>query len=171
MKLFSGVANIGFGLLVGAFAWLSLYTYLVGNKEKVDRYEALFTQGISVVATLDSTYEETHFKIKGIEVNLYKMGYKFMVDSVNYRGSSYFDHPDSIPAQYVEIMYLKSDPTINEANVEKELILAREQIESDDSLNLGIGSVVLSILLLFIGIRKVKRGLSPVREYAPVKDL
>lgn len=158
MKVVSGIINIAIGLFIGLFAQTGLNQYFYANEEDVLKYESLQNEGIIAVATLDSTYNETTITIKGIESKIYDIDYEFEVDENYHKGRYFFDHPDSIYSKTVSIRYLKSDPSINAANVERQLKEARKELESDSDLWFGLAAAAISTLLLILGIRKIIAG-------------
>lgn len=159
MKIVSGVINVVIGLFIALFAHTGLDQYFVGNKEDVAKYESLLNEGEVATAILDSTYSETTIKIKGIKAKVYEINYAFDVNDKEFKGRYFFDHPDSIASDMVNIRYLKHDPSVNAANVEKELKKKKAELNSDSDLWFGLGAAVISLLLLIVGIRKIIKGI------------
>ncbi len=154
-KLF-GIINIGTGLFVGLLAYTGISNYLGGNEEDVSKYEQLVKEGITTVGILDSSYKEANIKVIGVRAKYYIIKYEFDVEGVSYNGEYFFDHLDSLKFKTVKVNYLASNPFINEANVEKQLKDAKQNLESEIDLWLGIGAAIISGFLLILGIRKIK---------------
>ena len=167
MRIAKGIIYIILGIIGALIANSSLTQHFVGNKEKVLKYTSLANEGVSIYATLDSVFNETNMKIKGVEATVYDINYHFEVDGDQYEGRYFFDHPDSLFSPNIEVRYLEFDPEINAADVERELIKARENLESDSDLWFGLSALAASILLFVIGIKNVKRGVGWARGENP----
>jgi len=157
-KLGSAVIRIGTGIVVIFFAFIGFNKYFFENQEQLEKYQKLSSHGVPIQATSDGTYKETKFKIKGAEVELYSINYTFSVDGLTYKGKAYIDHPDSVRTE-IAVKYLAEEPEVNAANVKRELIKAREDMESSADLWLALGAFIVSILIIIFGIRKFRKAL------------
>lgn len=158
------ISSIGFGFL--AFVMLNSHFNL---NDKFDKYQNLHENGVTTYASLSDDYFKTDLKIKMIHVKSYMFDYKFEVDNKEYGGKYSVKTLDSLKTKLVKVKYLKSDPSINSTDVEKEYEDAKKDIKSKNNLKYGIVLLLLFFVVLITGIRKIKKGIKEERQDTNIK--
>ena len=113
-----------------------------GNTTKGEReiLEQLIAKGQETTGVLKSEFEEKVTSIASIDMTTYNMTYSFKVGDQDYEGTKSFKElPD---ASEVDVKYLPSDPTVNAANPEAELVSLNEQKGDLTTLLIGLGLIL-----------------------------
>jgi hypothetical protein len=160
MRIISGISNIITGVIIACLGFVGLEQYFIGNQNNLIKYEALYLKGESTMALLDtSSYDRINFKIKGIKVDFYETSYKFNVKESVFFGKYKFDNTDSLISDSILVQYLPNNPTVNCADIKKELKKAKKDINSNFDLWGGLVAILIAMLLILWGIRKFKQPL------------
>ena len=157
MKYISGIINIVVGLFIFSVGYSFLSDYFGGTEEKIEVFESLLEEGEETIGILDSMY--TEIKVKS--TTTYSSKYFFNVGGKDYSGSFNFDSPDELKST-IKVLYMPSDPTINDVNVEKQLAKTKKEENSSTNLILGFGALLVSLYFLYF--RGIRRFMKPKVE-------
>ncbi|GAA3524169.1 hypothetical protein GCM10022393_43480 [Aquimarina addita] len=149
-----GMIRIFISLIVGFFAFKGLYEIVFEDKDKMLKFEKLFNEGKKTTAYLNSEYKTVTYNNRDLNIN--NIDYTYSVEGTEYSGTYFFDQVNTSESNTLTVYYLPEEPAFNAINVQKKLNNAKKNYEEKTGLWLSIGTLVVSILLLFSGIRKLK---------------
>lgn len=150
MSKIGGVINIVVGIIIVFVGGALLKDHFVGAGQKIEKLEVLLSDGVETVGLVDSVYKEVKIK----SVRIYTGRYTINVDDKKYTNDFYFDSPSTLEP-FVKVLYMPNDPSISEANVEKELAKLKER--EDSSINMWGGIIAIIIGLFYLYFRGVRR--------------
>ncbi|MFY0675135.1 MAG: hypothetical protein JXQ87_17200 [Bacteroidia bacterium] len=154
MKFIGGISNIGLGLLIGLFAFMSFEQFFTLNR-KLEKYSLLVQNGIVINAKHNNLIQDINTKVKGLEIDISWVEYSFEVNGEVYDGKHFLEPGQNDLKDSIEVRYLVENPNINASDAFETF----NELEADKGSNidlwLGVGSGTLSAVLLLFGLRSV----------------
>ena len=152
--MFKGIIRIFISLIIGFFAFKGLYEIVFEDKNKMLKFEKLMNEGRTTTAYLNSEYKTVTYNNRDLNIN--NIDYTYSVDGKEYSGTYFFDIKNIPESDTLTVHYLDEQPSFNAINVQEKLDNAKKNYEEKTGFWLSIGTLVISLLLLFSGIRKLK---------------
>ena len=149
-----GIIRIVTSIIIGFFAINGLYEIVFEDKNKVAKFEKLRNEGKSTTAYLNSEYKTVAYKNLDLDINT--INYTYFVKNKEYSSIYFFEKANIPKSDTLTVFYLAEEPTFNAINVQKKLNNAKKNYEEKTGLWLSIGALLVSLFLLFSGIKKIK---------------
>ncbi len=146
-KLFSLILPVILIFIGGSF----IKSAFMGESSSEREYlQNLVDHGVQTSAVLDSEYKVVTTKIKRLRIKKYEVTYTFDVDGKKYVGEGTLDDEPTIPV--VQVMYLPSDPSVNEIDPASAL----ESAEKIGDRGMGFIGLGLLVVGLFLGLSRLR---------------
>jgi hypothetical protein len=154
MRLIIAFVNIMLAGFMALFAVSALNMYFFGNEKSYEQYLLLESDGIETSFKADTAFIPA--TMKATDEEAFALKYTFQVKDQEYRGIYYTQDTTAFNFSDLSGKYLPDNPSVNAVDIDARLKEFEAKLESTDDLKYGGISLLLSIVLGFLGIRSAK---------------